>query len=96
MPVDWHRKVFVNFSQYDGIKKLLEILPDFMNGLNNTAAPKHIFKTDDKLFLLDPVRIDQYHTITTKSLLFSQRSIPNTQSTTGFHCARVKKPRKND
>ena len=96
MTVDWRIAGLVNFSQYDGIKKLLKSLPDCMNGLKNTAAPEHLFKTDDESCPLDPSRKEQYHTITAKSLWFSQRSRPDTQLSTGFHCTRVKIPNEHD
>ena len=96
MTVDFRVKYEVKFSQYDGIKKLLKSLPDSMNGMKNTAAPAYLFNTKDDSCLLENARKVEYHTITAKTLWFSQRSRPDLQLATGFHCTRIREPTEHD
>lgn len=85
------------FNQYDFIKKLYQSLPDNMKGkYHNTPAPDNLFKVSPGKQELDHKRRGEYHTITAKTLWMSQRSRPNLQLATGFHCTRVKCPTEED
>jgi len=84
-------------SQYDFIKKLWLELPETLKGpYKCTPAPEDLFKISLNSPELSAQRKDQYHRITAKILWLSQRTRPDTQLATGFHCTRVKKPTKED
>jgi len=61
-----------------------------------TPAPEDLFKISLSSPELSAQRKDQYHMTTAKILWLSQRTRPDTQLATGFHCIRVKKPTKKD
>lgn len=93
MTIDFTQKGSCCMSQFDCIKKLWMSLPDdWKVGKKNTPAPKHLFKVNDEECLLDDARKDDYHTYTAKLLWISQKSRPDIQLATGFHCTRVKAP----
>ena len=97
MTFDLRTKGEVALSQYDYIKKMNTRLPDEMKGKNrSTPAPADLFKQKDNDAELDKDRQQLYHTITAETLWLSQRSRPDTQLATGYHCTRVKNPTEND
>ena len=85
------------FSQFDYIKKMISLLPDSLKvNYRNTPAPEYLFKIDENSEPLDMKRKDEYHALVAKILWASQRSRPDIQLATGFHCTRVKDPREHD
>jgi len=84
-------------AQYDCIKKLWLSLPDnWRNGYKNNAAPLNLFKVAEDSAELDEKKKEEYHTITAKTLWLSQRSRPDIQLATGYHCTKVKCPNADD
>jgi len=61
-----------------------------------TPALEDLFKFSLNSPELSAQRKDQYHRTTAKILWLSQRTRPDTQLATGFHCTRVKKPTEED
>jgi hypothetical protein len=97
MTIDFTVKGECAFSQYDFLKKLIEDVPDTLDvRYRNTPAPEYLFKVSEESGLLDNERKDVYHMLTAKCLWASQRSRPDIQLATGFHCTRVKEPRDHD
>ena len=74
--------------QYDYIKKIHDRLPDSMK---SSPAPADLFKQKENDPILDKPRQQLYHTITAETLWLGQRSRPDTQLATGYHCTCVKK-----
>jgi len=66
------------------------------NGYKNNAAPLNLFKDAEDSAELDEKKQEEYHTITAKTLWLSQRSRPDIQVATGYHCTRVKCPNADD
>ena len=97
MTIDFSVKGECAFSQYDFLKKLLNTVPDALkSSYRTTPAPEYLFKVDDDSPRLDKVRFEEYHTIVAKTLWASQRSRPDIQLATGFHCTRVKDASEHD
>ena len=97
MTVDFRTKGECAFTQYDYVKKMLNTLPkDLKAPYRNTPAPEYLFKISEESEALDPKRKDDYHTTVAKVLWISQRSRPDIQLATGFHCTRVKDPKEHD
>ena len=87
----------VVFSQYDAIKKIWNILPDYLLGeCRKTPAPENAFKVYVESTRLDKEKQVQYHSVTAKRLCFSQRSRTDLQLDTCFHCTRTKEPTDQD
>ena len=84
-------------TQYDFIKKLHSGLADGLRGKSRGAPdPDFLFKVDKDLDKLNKKDKEHYHEVTAKCLWLSQRSRPDMQLATGFHCYRVKDPDVND
>jgi hypothetical protein len=93
MTFDLRHKGQVALTQYDYIKKMHDRLPSTLNiQYRSSPAPAELFKQKDGDPTLDKIQQDQYHTITAESLWLSQRSRPDIQLATGYHCTRVKGP----
>ena len=93
MTFDLRRKGEVALSQYDYIKKMHNRLPeDMKKGYRSSPAPTDLFKQKDNDPVLDHARQQLYHTITAETLWLSQRSRPDIQLATGYHCTCVRKP----
>ena len=61
-----------------------------------SPGPEDLFKVNIESLELDPARKEEYHKVTAKTLWLSQRSRPDIQSATGYHCTRVKNPNEQD
>ena len=98
MTFDLREKGEVALSQYDFVKKLYDELPDDMKTgrYRYTPAPDNLFKVNYESLLLDCARKETYHHTTAKTLWLSQRSRPDLQLATGYHCSRVKDPTEDD
>ena len=93
MTFDLRKKGEVALSQYDYIKKMHNRLPDSMKSrYRSSPAPADLFKQKENDPVLDEPRQQLYHTITAETLWLSQRSRPDTQLATGYHCTCVRKP----
>jgi len=97
MTVDFSVPGLCKMAQYDCIKKLWLSLPDnWKNGYKNNASPLNLFKVAEDSAELDEKKKEEYHTNTAKNLWLSQRSRPDIQFATGYHCTRVKCPNADD
>lgn len=97
MTVDFSVRGEVSFTQYDYIRKLLDSVPDNMKvDYRKTPAPEYLFKLHEEAQRLGAKDAEQYHTTVAKILWASQRSRPDIQLATGFHCTRVKDPTVHD
>lgn len=84
-------------TQYDFTKKLYQGLPESLKGpCRNAPAPEDLFKVDVNAEVVCKKDEDKNHETTAKSLWLAQRSRPDMQLSTGFHCARVRGPNIND
>ena len=98
MTIDFRRKYQVALSQYDFVKKLNNDLPDDMKTgrYQNSPGPEDLFKVNNESPELDAARKEEYHKVTAKTLWLSQRSRPDIQLATGYHCTHVKFPNEQD
>lgn len=93
MTFNLRKKGEVALSQYDYIKKMHNRLPDSMKSrYRSSPAPADLFKQKENDPVLDEPQQQLYHTITAETLWLSQRSRPDTQLATGYHCTCVRKP----
>ena len=84
-------------SMYDYIKKLINSLTENMMESKHSAAPEHLFQTDDgQAIKLSKEMSDLFHKITAQVLWMSKRGRPDLQLGTTFLCTRVQSPDERD
>ena len=87
----------VVLSQFDFLKKHYNEVPKCTKGgYCNTLVPANLFKQSSNNKALDPEKKQEYRKITAKTLWLSQRSQPDIQLATGYHCTKVTRPTKQD
>ena len=67
----------VQITMYDYIKKLIASLPGDMIGSKHTAAPEHLFRTDEEAIKLSKEMIELFHKITAQVLWMGKRARPD-------------------
>ena len=97
MTIDFSNIGQVMVTMIDMIEKMLEELPEDMNGIKHTPAQEHLFKVNDE----DPIKLEEskrviFHRFTAMLLFLSQRARPDVQTATSFLCTRVKEADTDD
>jgi hypothetical protein len=97
MTIDLSVKGKVMITMIDFIEKMLEEIPEDMNGDKPSPAREHLFKGNDE----DPTKLEEkqrmiVHRNTAKLLFLSQRARPDVQTATSFLCTRVKESDTDD
>ena len=93
MTLDFRNEGSAAFTQHDAIKKFWSSLPNNLRSKHESVlAPENSFKLDPNSTKVDVKLKDEHHTAIAKCLYFSQRSRPDIQLATGFHCTRIKEP----
>ena len=97
MNLDFRKEGSVVFTRHDAIKKFWSILPDDLRGKHESVpAPENSLTLDPNSTKVGMKLKDEHHTAIEKCLYFSQRSISDVQSATGFHCKQFKEPTQQD
>ena len=92
MTVDYSNKGEVKITMYDYVQKMINDLNEDMIGVKKTAAPDHLFRTDDSAEKLDNKMKEYFHTMTARALYLSKRARPDLQTAVAFLCTRVQEP----
>ena len=97
MTIDFSIIGKVMITMIDFIEKMLEEIPEDMNGEKKSPAQPHLFKVneEDGIKLEEPKRVI-VHRNTAKLLFLSQRARPDVQTATSFLCTRVKEADTDD
>ena len=74
------------------MKKLIDSLPKDMICIKHTAAPYHLFRTDEEAIKLLKDMEEHFHKIPAQVLWIGKRRIPDLQLGTAFLCTRVTAP----
>jgi hypothetical protein len=87
----------VMITMIDFIEKMLEEIPDDMNGEKQSPARDHLFQVNEE----DGIKLEEnqraiVHRNTAKLLFLSQRARPDVQTATSFLCTRVKEADTDD
>ncbi len=96
MTIDFGTPGVVKFTMVDYIKKMLDKLPEDMNGEAATPAANHLFEVNSEPDLLDASTADFFHHNVAKLLFLCKRARPDIQTAVAFLCTRVKAPDKDD
>ena len=81
---------------YDYNKKLIDSLLADMIGSKHTAAPEHIFRTDEEVIKLSKDMEELFHKTTAQVLWICKGARPELQLGTAFLCTRVATPNEHD
>eukprot|EP00978_Attheya_sp_CCMP212_P010085 scaffold24237_cov33-Attheya_sp.AAC.1 len=81
----------------DYVQGMLDKIPDDMDGIATTPAPRHMFEVNKT----NPVKLDEdksvmFHHNVAKLLFLCKRAKPDIQTAVAFLCTRVKSPDEDD
>ena len=96
MTLDYSDDGNVKIVMKDYITKMLDELPDDMNGEAATPASLHLFSIRENPVLLDEANSELFHHFTAKLLFLSKRARPDIQTAVSFLTKRVKAPDEDD
>ena len=96
MTIDFSIVGKVMITMIDMIEKMLDDIPDDMNGVKNSPAQEHLFKVNEDGIRLSEDKRVIVHKNTAKLLFISQRARPDVQTATSFLCTRVKEADTDD
>jgi hypothetical protein len=96
MTLDYSEDGKVKIIMTDYIEKMLDELPDDMDGEAGTPASLHLFSIRDDPVLLDTPTAELFHHYTAKLLFLSRRARPDIQTAVSFLTKRVKAPDEDD
>jgi hypothetical protein len=97
MTIDLSVKGKVMITMIDFIEKMLEEIPEDMDGEKQSPARDHLFQVnEDEDIKLEEVKRMIVHRNTAKLLFLSQRARPDVQTATSFLCTRVKEADTDD
>jgi hypothetical protein len=80
----------------DYVWKVLEEMPDDMDGTATLPAADHLFRIEKDIEILDETRSDFYHATVAKLLFLCKRGQPDIQTAITFLCTPVRQPTKHD
>jgi hypothetical protein len=96
MTLDYSEEGKVKIKMQDSIAKMLEDLPDEMDGEAPTPAADHLFTIDEDSPKVDEKKAQFFHTYVAKTLFICKRARPDLQTAVSFLCKRVKDCREDD
>jgi hypothetical protein len=96
MTLDYSDDGKVKIVMKDYITKMLDEVPEDMNGEARTPASLHLFTIRDDPVLLDEPTAELFHHFTAKLLFLSRRARPDIQTAVSFLTKRVKEPDEDD
>jgi hypothetical protein len=90
MTLDYTEKGKVKIKMLDYVTKMLDELPEEMNGEAPTPAANHLFSVNEDQTKVDEKKAQFFHTYVAKTLFLCKRARPDLQTTVAFLCTRVK------
>jgi hypothetical protein len=88
-------KVKIDMTEYLQ-KKVLDEMPEDMDGTATSPAAAHLFEIVEGIELLDKDKSEFFHTTVAKLLFLCKRGRPDIQTAIAFLCTRVKAPTRHD
>jgi hypothetical protein len=96
MTLDYSEAGKVKIYMVEYIMRMLENLPEDMDGIAATPAAKHLFEVNENPDLLTEERAQFFHHNVAKLLFLCKRARPDTQTAVAFMSTRVKTPDQDD
>jgi hypothetical protein len=96
MLLDYSEPGYVKLNMIAYLEKVLEEMPEDMDGTASSPAAEYLFKVIDGAEVLDEATSIFFHATVAKLLFLCKRGRPDIQTAIAFLCTRVKEPTKHD
>ncbi len=96
MTLDYSEPGYVKLNMVDYVNKVLEEMPDNMDGTATSPAAEYLFKIIDGIETLDDTTSEFFHATVAKLLFLCKRGRPDIQTAIAFLCTRVQQPTRHD
>ncbi len=96
MTLDYSEAGSVKLDMTDYVAKVLDEMPEDMDGTATTPAANYLFQIIDGIECLDEATSEFFHATVAKLLFLCKRGRPDTQTAIAFLCTRVQQPTKHD
>jgi hypothetical protein len=92
MTLDYSEPSMVKINMQDYVKKILDEMPEDMDGKATSPAADHLFQIIKGIDPLDQDQSEFFHTTVAKLLFLCKRGRPDIQTAIAFLCTRVREP----
>jgi hypothetical protein len=96
MTLDYSEEGALKIHMRDYVKKILDKMPEKMDGTATLPAAEHLFQIQDNIELLDESNSEFFHATVAKLLFLCKRGRPDIQTAITFLCTRVQHPTRHD
>jgi hypothetical protein len=96
MTLDYTEASSVKIDMTEYVGKILDEIPEDMNGTATSPAADHLFQIIDGIKLLGEANSDFFHATVAKLLFLCKRGRPDIQTAIAFLCTRVQQPTQHD
>jgi hypothetical protein len=96
MTLDHSKPGYVKLDMRACVKKMLDEMPEDMDGTATSPAADYLFKIVEGIENLDEMASEFFHATVAKLLFLCKRGRPDTQTAIAFLCTRVQQPTKHD
>jgi hypothetical protein len=96
MTLDYSEDGAVKIDMRDYVKKMLDEMPEKMDGTATSPAAEHLFQIQDNIELLHESKSEFFHATVAKLLFLCKRGRPDIQTAIAFLCTRVQQPTRHD
>ena len=96
MTLNYSEDGVVKIDMRDYVKKVLDEMPEKMDGTATSPAAEHLFQIQDNIELLDETTSEFFHATVAKLLFLCKRGRPDIQTAIAFLCTRVQHPTVHD
>jgi hypothetical protein len=96
MTLDYSEPGVVKINMADYVQKILNKMPENMDGTATSPAADHLFKITEGIKLVDEATSELLHATVTKLLFLCKRGQPDIQTPIAFLCTRVQQPTRHN
>jgi hypothetical protein len=96
MILDYSEAGYVKINMCANLQKILEEMPEDMDGTANSPAADHLFQIVDGIEDLDEPTKEFFHSTVAKLLFLCKRGQPDIQTAIAVLCTRVQQPTRHD
>jgi hypothetical protein len=96
MTLDYSEPGVVKINMVDYVQKILDKMPENMDGTATSPAADHLFKITEAVELVDEATSELLHATIAKLLFLCKRGPPDIQTAIAFLCTRVQQPTRHD
>jgi hypothetical protein len=96
MTFDYSEPGVVKINMVDYVKKVLDEMPEDMDGTATSPAADHLFQIKEGIELVNEITSKFLHITVAKLLFLCKRVRPDLQTAIAFLCMRVQQPTRHD